>query len=595
MPPLISCQDVSKAFGARELFRSVSVALFSGDRVGLIGPNGAGKSTLLKLLAEIDKPDQGSFVRSRGLRVGYVPQYVEAFEGTVEEVVSKEIKGEHEGYALVRRVLGRLGFADPSTPAQNLSGGWRRRLTLAKALVTEPDILLLDEPTNHLDLESILWLESFLVRDRITLVVTSHDRVFLDAVCTKMWEISHAYPGGLFEVEGAYAEFMSRRAAFLETQKKQESGLRSKLRREEEWLRQTPKARTTKSRSRIQEAAKLQQEHSSIKRRNVEKKAELGLSHSGRRTRKLITAKNISKTRGDKLLFSGLDILIDRGERLGIVGENGSGKSTLLKVLANELEPDTGSVKWAEGLELFFFDQHREDLDLDLPLRRGLAPLSDTIIYQGRNIHVISWAERFLFSKDSLDLAMRELSGGERARVVIARLMTRSADVLLLDEPTNDLDLDTLELLEESLDDFPGAVVLVTHDRAMMDRVADRLLAVGSAIPENTFNDTAAWLTARKKEQKAKVKSHVSKPVSKPTSKRRSLTYREKEELAKIEEQIPALEAQIENLTKQIETPAIVASPLILQKACDQLATAQASLDAAYHRWHTLEEGLNNS
>lgn len=582
MAPLISCQDISKDFGSRELFRGLSLSLFSGDRVGFIGPNGAGKSTLLKMLAGVERPDSGSVVWGKGVRVGYVPQHVEMFEGTIEEVVTKAAKGVYEDqeiYPHVRRVLGRLGFEDAEGLAENLSGGWRRRLTIAKELVKEPDVLLLDEPTNHLDLESILWLESFLVRENITFVVTSHDRVFLDAVCTKMWELSHSCPGGLFSVDGAYAEFMERRAAFLETQKRQERGLASKLRREEEWLRQTPKARTTKSRSRIQEAAKLQQEFSSIKRRNQEKKTSLGFSHSGRHTRKLISAKNLSKTLGGKLLFSGLDIDLQRGERLGIVGENGSGKSTLLKVLAKEMPSDTGTIKFAEGLNLFFFDQHRQQLDLALPLRRGLAPMNDTISYRGSSIHVISWAERFLFSKESLDLPMKQLSGGERARVVIARLMTTEADVLFLDEPTNDLDIDTLEVLEESLDDFPGAVVLVTHDRAMMDRVADTLIAVSTAEGKHSFNDTAAWLISRKKELKAQ-KSAPKAPVVKKV---KPLSYLEQKELAGMEERIMKLEAHVETLSSQIDEASDMA------KACDELAKAQAELEAAYHRWNELE------
>lgn len=592
MAPLISCQDISKEFGSRELFHNLSLSLFSGDRVGFVGPNGAGKSTLLKMLAEIERPDSGSIVRSKGVRVGYVPQYVEVFEGTVEEVVARAAKGlyeEHSVYSHVRRVLGRLGFEDSEGVAQNLSGGWRRRLTIARELVKELDVLLLDEPTNHLDLESILWLESFLVRENITFVVTSHDRVFLDNVCTKMWELSHAYPGGLFSAEGAYAEFMERRSAFLETQKRQERGLASKLRREKEWLRQTPKARTTKSRSRIQEAAKLQQEFSSIKRRNQEKKTRLGFSHSGRHTRKLISAKKISKTLGGKLLFSGLDIDIQRGERLGIVGENGSGKSTLLKVLAKEMESDTGTIKFAEGLNLFFFDQHREKLDLKLSLRRGLAPMSDTVNYRGRNIHVTSWGERFLFSKESLDLPMKQLSGGELARVLIARLMTVQADVLFLDEPTNDLDIDTLEVLEESLDDFPGAVVLVTHDRAMMDRVADKLIAVSAKEGENVFNDTAAWLSARKRELKKKTQKSSPKPAVARSTKPKPLTYRERQELVGSEERILKLESYIATLTKQIEDPTFETHPTQLQQVCDELAKAHSELDAAYHRWNELE------
>ncbi|MBT4444550.1 MAG: ABC-F family ATP-binding cassette domain-containing protein, partial [Waddliaceae bacterium] len=416
MTPLIDCQNISKGYGSRDLFSDISATIFSGDRIGLIGPNGTGKSTFLKLLCGAENPDDGVIITNKGLRVGYVPQNVEEFDGSVEDVVADAAVGvshldDHERYSRVRKVLGELGFSDIAINANDLSGGWKRRLTIARVLVAEPDVILLDEPTNHLDIESILWLEGFLRQSSMTFVVTSHDRVFLDTVCSRTWEISTIYPGGLFIVDDAYAEFMERRAGFLKAQKRQESSLRSKLRREEEWLRQTPKARTTKSRSRIQEAAKLQQEFSCIKRRNIDKKAKISVEHSGRLTRKLVTAKNLSKAYGSNRLFSGLDIDILRGDRLGIVGENGSGKSTLMKILAGELDSDSGTVKCANDLDIFFFDQHREKLDLSLSLRRGLAPAGDMIQYRGKNIHVEGWCERFLFTKDRLELPMSELSG----------------------------------------------------------------------------------------------------------------------------------------------------------------------------------------
>lgn len=594
MSPLINCQNISKAYGSHNLFEELSISLFQGDRVGLIGPNGAGKSTFLKLLSNIEPPDTGKITRRKDLSVEYVPQYAEFINDTIENILNdaaKEIAGldKHSQYVRVRTVLGIMGFDNPTQLANTLSGGWQRRLSIAKALLKEPDVLLLDEPTNHLDLETILWLENFLQQKNITFIVTSHDRVFLDNVSNKIWEISHIYPGGLFEVDGAYAEFMEKRAAHLQAQARQEASLRSKLRREEEWLRQTPQARTTKSRSRIQEAAKLQQELAQIKRRNATTKSQVALVHSGRQTKKLITAKNISKSFSSNTLFSDIDIELYRGDRLGIVGENGSGKSTLLKILYGEIESDTGTIQYADDLKIFYFDQHREQLDLSLPLRRGLSPTSDIVNYRGSKIHVNGWCERFMFDKNRLDLPMSQLSGGERARVVIARLMINPADVLLLDEPTNDLDIDTLEMLEEDLDDFPGVVVLVTHDRAMMDRIADKLLITNPDHKSDFFNNTDDWLNWRK-EQQSKTVLPKPKPQRKPTQKAKTLSYKEKCELAKMEENVLELESVVEELTLQTEDPDIINNPSELQKVCHQLSEKQKELEALFKRWQYLED-----
>lgn len=559
---IISCQDISKAFGAQELFTKLSIGMTDGDRIGLIGPNGAGKSTLLKIFAGIEKPDSGQVVRRRDLRVGYVPQQPLILEGSVEEAVTKA--SADGDISMVLRAVKQMGFKNPQQPCKELSGGWLRRLSMAEALVNDPEVLLLDEPTNHLDLEGILWLENFLNRLSIPYLVISHDRLFLDNVCNKVWEISHRYPGGLLAIDGGYMEFVERRAYFLEGQSVREDRLRSKMRREAEWLKSSPKARTTKSRSRIQEAARLKHDLGKVIFRNQEKKISFTLGDTGSQTKKLLVAKNISKG----ALFSKVDITLTRGERLGIVGENGSGKSTLLRILAGELESDSGTVKRGEGVVVHLFDQQREKLDLDQTLRHGLAPESDTISYRGKNIHVNSWCERFLFRKERLDMPMRQLSGGERARVLIARLMTKPADLLLLDEPTNDLDIDTLEILEESLDSFPGAVVLVTHDRALMDRVADKLYAVGEA---HYFNETAQWLDYRSERAEKKPSQERLKPKQKSP-----LSYKEKLELEQMGQRIEALEALIEEKCNA--------------QLYSELTPLQAELDRLFIRWQELED-----
>jgi len=594
LPPLISCKSIGKAHGSRDLFQDLSISFSQGDCVGLIGPNGAGKSTLLNLIAKLDTPDSGEVVHSKSARIGYVPQQVEKHAGTIEEVLEEALLKEthieesnREGH--IRQILGKVGFTDPNQLANELSGGWARRLSIAKALVNEPDILLLDEPTNHLDLDTILWLENFLQRSFKTFIVTSHDRIFLDSICNKIWELSHRYPKGIFSVDGGYDEFIKMRDIFLRGQEQYERGLRSKNRKEEAWLKQSPKARATKARARIQEAGKLQDELTKVKFRNTENKTKLGFSVTDRQTKKLLVAKNLSKQYGDKKIFSGVDIRLMRGDRLGIVGGNGSGKSTLLKILGGEIDSDSGTLKYADNLKVFYFDQHRESLDLNLTLRDALSPNGETISYRGSTIHINSWCERFLFDKSRLELPIKLLSGGERARILIARLMMQAVDVLLLDEPTNDLDIDTLEILEASLDEFPGSVVLISHDRAIIDRVAGTLLALDSNGGYTTFNDSAAWLQYRKKQAKENARES-SAPKIKLSVKKTGLSYKEKQELSKMEETLTALGKEADALADILDDPVIQNNADSLQKACENLANKQKEVDKTYLRWQELED-----
>ncbi len=562
---LVSCQNLSRAFGSRELFKELFLTISAGKRIGLVGPNGAGKSTLLKIIAKHELPDQGEVIYRSGLKVGYVPQFPLITEGTVEEAVMHASKT--KDYTQVRATLGLLGFSELDKPCRQLSGGWLRRLSLAESLVNEPDLLLLDEPTNHLDLEGILWLENFLLRTNIPYLVISHDRLFLDRLCNQILEISPRYPAGYFLTEGSYFDFLTKRSELLLTQKGQQRGLQSKYRREEAWLKSSPKARTTKSRSRIQEAARIEHNLAKLKRLNQDKKADFALQETGLKSKKLLQAKNLSR----EGLFSKIDLRLMRGDRLGVVGENGSGKSTLLKMLAQELKSDAGQVKLAEGVTIHLFDQQREKLNLDETLREGLSFGNETVKLGDKELHVVSFAERFLFDRDRLDLPLRQLSGGERARVLIARLMLKPCDLLLLDEPTNDLDIDTLEILEESLDNFEGAVILVTHDRTFMDRVADQLLSVSDGA---TFDEMSDWLAVRKKSEK---KEKVVKPREKPKNR---LSYLEQRELDQLVEKIAHLEEQIEALSN-------VASDD--KEHYFKLGSLQKELDQAWFRWEELE------
>ncbi|MBU6282355.1 ATP-binding cassette domain-containing protein, partial [bacterium] len=483
MSILLGCQSISKAFGAGPLFRDLSFGLFEGDRAGLVGPNGSGKSTLLAILAGLEAPDEGSVSRRRGLALAHVPQHpVFPAEASAETVVDAGLDGlelePETRHARVRIALGRAGFADSNAVAGKLSGGWRKRLAIARALALEPELLLLDEPTNHLDLDGILWLERLLREESFAWLVVSHDRAFLAAVSNRVLELDRRHPAGLLDSRGTYAEFLERKAEALLAETRHEEVLANRVRRELEWLRRGPKARTTKSRARIDEAGRLQADLADARDRGRTATATIDFQASERRTRRLVVAEGLAKSFGERTILSGLDLSIGSGERLGILGPNGSGKTTLLGMLAGRIAPDGGSVAFADGLRVVEFDQDREQLDPATTLRRTLAPHGDHVVFRDRPIHVAGWAKRFLFGSDRLEVPVGRMSGGERARVLVARLMLQPADLLLLDEPTNDLDLDTLEALEESLLEFPGAIVLVTHDRFLFDRVSTKVLGL---------------------------------------------------------------------------------------------------------------------
>lgn len=600
---LLSCQGLSKSYGSRLLFKDLSFGIFSGDKVGLIGPNGSGKSTLLKILAGLDTPDEGLVVRNRSLRMGYIPQETHFPDRPVQDIMLDAL--EHDLHASVEykqaqiaTVLSKIGFTDIFVSAASLSGGWKKRLALAVELVRSPDILLLDEPTNHLDLEGVVWLEKFLNNAPFAYIIISHDRYFLENTTTRMMELDKSYPKGLFSADGSYSIFLEKREEFLSGQMQQERSLNSKVRREVEWLKQNPKARTTKSQSRIQEAQRLIQELHEIKGRNQTSKSQIDFSSSKRESQKLLVATNLTKSMGERLLFSGIDLVLSPGVRLGIVGMNGSGKTTLLRLLAGELAPDKGTIKCADGIKIVYFDQHRAQLPPDVSLRRALSPEGDMVYYRNQTIHVNSWCRRFLFSPDRLDLPFGHLSGGEKARVHIARLMLQPADILLLDEPTNDLDIPTLEVLENSLQEFPGAIVLISHDRYMLDQISNVILGLGTQSDSELFADYRQWeqYQIQKTEQEKeslKEKNEKKEPEYRPATERsRKMSYSEKREWDQMEGKILALEQEIEILQAQIQDPLIAGQPEKMQQACHELDIKQQALDKLFHRWQELESKL---
>ncbi|MBI3236383.1 MAG: ABC-F family ATP-binding cassette domain-containing protein, partial [Chlamydiales bacterium] len=360
----INCRELTKSFGSRSLFQNLSFSIFSKDRVGLIGPNGSGKTTLLKILAKEELPNTGEISIKRGLKIGYVPQVCTfgdqtLFEALLEGFAEDDLRADYEKEQIIRYWLSKMGFKEFQGRASALSGGWRKRLSIAKELLKEPDLLLLDEPTNHLDLEGILWLEEFFRKESISFVLVSHDRYFLQNMVNRIIEINPVYPQGLFETSGSYAEFLERKEQFLQGQLRQERSIATQVRKESNWLHTSPKARTCKSKSRVEDAYEILDDFSQIQMRNTEKKAKIDFLATDRETQKLLTAKNISKEIGGRPLFCHLDFILSPGKKIGLMGPNGSGKTTLLKMIAGEMAPDQGTIKRADALQIVYFDQHR--------------------------------------------------------------------------------------------------------------------------------------------------------------------------------------------------------------------------------------------
>jgi ABC transport system ATP-binding/permease protein len=595
MTLLLSAESISKSYSAKALFHDVSLHLFNDDKIGLIGPNGSGKSTFLKILCDIENPDEGKVTMRRNLKIGYVPQMVTYHQETPAEVLLSTLANEkhlddHERYTNMMITLGKAGFENNDIPIKILSGGWKKRLDVANALVLNPDILLLDEPTNHLDIKGILWLESFLRRTNFPYIVISHDRNFLETVSSRIIELNPCYPNGTFSINGSYSDFLEKKEDFLQGQQTQQAALSSKVRREIDWLRQTPQARTTKSRSRIQNANNLITDLSIIKKRNNSAaRAQIEFSSTGRKTKKLLVAKNISKTFQNKCLFPDFTLTITPGMRIAVVGDNGTGKTTLMKTLAGELSPDTGTIEYAEKLRIVYFDQHREKLPEDITVREALADGNDTVMFRVRNIHVAGWAASFLFTSDRLDMPVSHLSGGEKARILIARLMTKPADILFLDEPTNDLDILTLEILEENLREFPGAVIFITHDRYMLNDLATIFVGLGNDANNYLFADYYQWEKSLNEQEKKETTPTETKRTAKPKSPPK-LSYNEKKELGKIEAKILSLENKVEALQQCLEDPNLTTDNEKLQQKCLELKNAQDKVEALYMRWEELEE-----
>ncbi len=583
---LVSLQNVQIAFGGPKLLDGVSLQIEPGERICLIGRNGDGKSTLLKLVDGSLKPDDGTIIRQSGVQVARLQQTVpQDIEGTVFDLVSKDWNHEHALDHPVEKVISLMNL-DPQQLFAELSGGMRRRALLAKALVNEPDVLILDEPTNHLDIDSIQWVESFLMRWRGTVLFVTHDRVFLKKLATRIVELDR---GRLTSWECDYPTYQKRRQVLLEAEEGQWAEFDRKLAQEEVWIRKGIKARRTRNEGRVRELEKMRGERS--QRRERSGTVRLQLHEAGTTGRKVIAAKEISCAYDGEKIIHDFSTEILRGDRIGIIGPNGCGKSTLLNALLGHLEPVAGEVRHGTRLEVAYFDQHRQKLDESKTVKWNLCGDNEYVQTPSGRQHVMGYLRNFLFSPADADQPVGSLSGGERNRLMLAKLFAQPSNVLVLDEPTNDLDVETLDLLEEMLAEYQGTVLLVSHDRAFLNHVVTSTLVFdGGGIGEYAggYDD---WVeqSVRQKAAAAPLAAQGSAGVEKART--RKLSNKERDELKKLPKRIEQLEAELEVLHATLNDPDFYRrDPGEIKKTTERAEVVPLELEAAYDRWAELDK-----
>nr|WP_027177478.1 ATP-binding cassette domain-containing protein [Maridesulfovibrio bastinii] len=628
---LMSINNVSMTFGGPLLLDNVSFQIEEGQRICIVGRNGEGKSTLLRLLSGDLTPDSGTISTARGITVARLSQKVpEKLEGTIFEVVAGGLgslgetiaayhrtslemtddknlsklaeieeelqnQGGWEALRLVETIISKLSLT--TTPRfETLSGGLKRRTLLARALAGNPDVLLLDEPTNHLDIDSISWLEEFILRHVKTLVFITHDRMFLRKVATRIIELDR---GNLADWTCDYDTFLKHKEELLAAEEKTNSEFDKKLAREEVWIRQGIKARRTRNEGRVRALKKMRDER--MARREKTGKAKIAIQEAQKSGKVVAEAIDISFGWDGKTIFKDFSTLIVRGDRVGIIGPNGAGKTTLIQALLGEIKPHSGQIKLGTKLEISYFDQHREQLDPDSTVRDCIADGNDTVTINGVTKHVIGYLKDFLFSADRANSPVRVLSGGERNRLLLARLFTRPSNLLVMDEPTNDLDAETLELLEDRIMEYPGTVIIVSHDRAFLNNVVSSTIAFeGNAVVNEYVGGYDDWLRQRPEPEQEK-KDKTPKP--KPTKKEKrpeKLSYKEQREKEALSEEIHELPIKIEKLESGIEEiHNNMSQPEFYKQEAAEMADIQnrleemeKELEQVYERWEYVEAKL---
>jgi ATP-binding cassette subfamily F protein uup len=598
----LGLKSVSFSFGGAQLLDGVDLQIERGERIGLLGRNGCGKSTMLKILAGELEVDGGDLVRRTRLRIGYLSQAVPkdlkgtATEYLVRELIAKadgEPESEWEEGDRIERVLTQMGL-DPQAEISSFSAGTKRRLLLACALVQEPDLLLLDEPTNHLDLEAIEQLEGLLNRRAGALVLVTHDRAFLRRTANRILDLDR---GVLRSYSCDYATYLVRKEAVLDAEAGADAAFDKKLAQEEAWIRTGIRARRTRNMGRVRALQGMREERSERRERTGTVRAQI--AEADRSGQKVLETEGLSKAFAGKHVIRNFSTVIDRGDRIGIIGPNGCGKSTLIALLLGELEADAGSVKLGTKLEVARFDQLHSTLDDNRTVQENVCEEGDTVTIGGVSRHIIGYLRDFLFTPDQIRGKIDKLSGGERNRLQLACILARSCNLLVLDEPTNDLDLETLEMLEELLSDYQGTLLLVSHDREFLDNVVTSTLAFepGGQIIENVggYEEWARVLKNREANQKQVVKQKASggarKAVAEATPKARRRTYKEKLELAGLPDRIEALESEHADMLAAMAEPGYFKKPgAEIAENQAKLETRQAELDSALARWEELEE-----
>jgi ATP-binding cassette subfamily F protein uup len=588
--PLITLQDLDFSVGGPLLLEAVDLAIEPGERIALIGRNGAGKSTLLKLLSGELKPDDGEARRAGGVRVARLEQEVPSgLAGDVAAVVAAGLDGQEPWR--VAETLSRLEL-DGQAAFDGLSGGLKRRVLLARALVSQPDLLLLDEPTNHLDIESIEWLEGFLKSWPGALVFVTHDRRFLRALATRIVEIDR---GRVSSWPGDWANYERRREERLNAQAQENARFDKLLAQEETWIRQGIKARRTRDEGRVRRLERMRAERGD--RRELAGNVRMEAAQGGASGRKVIEARDISFAYpGKPPVVRGFSTRILRGDRIGLVGANGSGKTTLLKLLLGELAPTAGDVALGSNLEVAYFDQYRAALREDWNAIENVAGGRESVTINGRQKHVIGYLQDFLFTAERARAPITRLSGGERNRLLLARLFAQPSNLMVMDEPTNDLDAETLELLEELLSEYAGTLLLVSHDRDFLDNVVTSTLALeGNGVVGEYVGGYSDWLRQRPSafagaQPGAILAKSPAVAKSATAAPKRKLNFNDQRELERLPARIEALEAGVAALTDAMHDPAFYqrdSDAIVAHSA--ELTRAQAELDAAYARWEALE------
>ena len=599
---LVGAHQITKSFTSRPLFENLTFSINKGDRIGLIGPNGAGKSTLLKIIAGLSSIDAGRLTIQKGLRVGYLAQQPEFNPNlTVYEAVQEGVldPDDWESIAYSQEISGKLELDrfGESTKVNELSGGWKKRVALARELTKRPDILLMDEPTNHMDVESIMWLEDLLSKAQFATLTITHDRLFLQKISNRIIEINKKHAGGLLSVNGSYADFLESKEDLLRAQQGHEQKLKNTLTRETEWLRRGAKARQTKQTARIKAAHELAETVDELTFRNQNAKVSFDFRGVDKNPKKLVEAIGISKKFGNNQIIPNYDLLITPKSRIALMGSNGCGKSTLIKILTGELPPDTGVVKHAERLQVAYFEQNRDSLDPETSLFKTVCPKGDHVEYAGQMIHARSYLARFLFTFEQMETPVRKLSGGEQSRLLLARLMLTQCNLLVLDEPTNDLDMETLEVLADVLNEFNGAIILVTHDRYFLDQMTNKIIAFGkdkNGVPTLTsmvgLDQWQDWFDEQQQSLATGNKTNSDTQNDASTTKKKKLGFNKQRELDGMEQKVLELEEKIKTLTSDLETTAGSDAKKAVRIG-RELTAAQNELEKLYSRWSELSGG----